>query len=158
MYQQVVFCSIIRFLLLGKTEKKDIICQMHEAYGNEAPCKATIYNWIREFSSGRNNVFDEERSWRTQEIAEKKFEKLKIILNEERRITQRELSTRLNVSKKTVQNMLEGIGIRKLCSRFVPRFLTAEMREKRMQTNVKKIWPSFMLLGRIFWRHWVFIP
>ena len=29
--------------------------------------------------------------------------------------------------------MLEGIGIRKLCSRFVPRFLTAEMREKRMQ-------------------------
>ena len=102
MYQQVEFRSVIRFLLLRKTEKKDIICQLHEAYRNEAPCKATIYNWIREFSSGRNNVFDEERSGRPQEIAEEKFEKLKIIVKEERRITQRELSTGLNVSKKTV--------------------------------------------------------
>jgi histone-lysine N-methyltransferase SETMAR len=133
MYQQVEFRSVIRFLLLRGTEKKDIVIQLHQAYGSEAPCKATIYNWIREFSSGRNNVSDDERSGRPQEISDEKYENLKAIVKGERRITQRELSSRLNVSKKTVQNMLEALGIRKLCSRFVPRFLTAEMRQKRMQ-------------------------
>ena len=133
MYQPVEFRSVIRFLLLRKTEKKDIVRQLEETYGNESPCKATIYNWIREFSSGRNNVFDEERSGRPQEIPDEKLEILSIIVKEERRITQRELSNRLKVSKKTVQNILGDLGVRKLCSRFVPRFLTAEMREKRMQ-------------------------
>lgn len=65
------------------------------------------------------------------EIGEEKIEKLKEIVVEERKITQMELSKQLNVGKVTVQRMMEQLGIRKLCSRFVPRFLTAEMMERR---------------------------
>ena len=37
----------------------------------------------------------------------------------------------LNVSKITIQRLLAQLGIRKLCSRFVPKFLTAEMMVRR---------------------------
>ena len=51
----------------------------------------------------------------------------------ERRITTRELTERLNVSKGILHDMLHDLGLRKLCSRFVPRFLTAEMQQMRLQ-------------------------
>ena len=92
MYDAVEFRSVIRFLLLRKTDKKEIITQLQETYGSEAPSKATIYNWIREFSSGRSCVFDSERSGRLTENGEEKYEKLKPIVIMERRITQYELS------------------------------------------------------------------
>ena len=131
MYDAVEFRSVIRFLLLRNTDKNDIILQLQEAYGEEGPSKATIYNWIREFSSGRTSVFDSERSGRPVEIVSEKKEKLKELVALERKITQMELSQRLNVCKRTVQLLLEQLGIRKLCSRFVPRFLTAEMMDRR---------------------------
>ena len=44
-----------------------------------------------------------------------------------KKITQTESSMQLNVNKITIQRLLAPLGIRKLCSRFVPKFLTAEM-------------------------------
>ena len=52
---------------------------------------------------------------------------------EEPRITIRELSTNLNISVGKVHEMLKELGIRKLCSHFVPRFLMAEMMNKRFE-------------------------
>lgn len=131
MFENVEFRSVIRFLLLKGSGKKEIINQLQEVYGKEAPSKATIYNWIREFSSGRTSVFDASKSGRPVEINEEITEKLKDIVTNERKITQMQLSERLNVCKRTVQLLLEQMGIRKLCSRFVPRFLTAEMMARR---------------------------
>ena len=39
----------------------------------------------------------------------------------------------LCISKGTVENYLAEFGIRKLCSRFVPRFFTLEMCERRLE-------------------------
>ena len=47
------------------------------------------------------------------------MDKLKKVDLEERRITKNLLAERLNVSYGSTQSMLEQLGIRKLCSRFV---------------------------------------
>lgn len=132
MYDDIEFRSVIRFLLLRKIPKKEIITQLQEAYGSDAPCKATVYNWCREFSSGRTSVFDQQRTGRPAEIGDQKTNQLKKIIEEHRKATQTELSQMLNVSKITVQRLMGQLGIRKLCSRFVPRFLTAEMMDQRL--------------------------
>ncbi len=94
----------------------------------------TVKYWVREFKGGRASVFDEEREGRPPEILPSVDEKLQQIIQEERRITTRMLSTRLNISVGTVHARLKSFGLRKLCSRFVPRFLTGEMMENRLES------------------------
>lgn len=133
MYENLEFRSVVRFLLLKGLQKNEIVIEIQSAYKNQSPCTATIYNWIREFKCGRTNIHDAERSGRPIEIGDEKSLKLQKIIRSERRITQSQIANRINISKYSVQTMLSQLGVRKLCSRFVPRFLTAEMRQMRKE-------------------------
>ena len=66
-------------------------------------------------------------------IDEKITKSLKEIVKNERKTTTGEVKARINVSKGILYTLLTSLGIRKLCSRFIPRFLTAEMQDRRMQ-------------------------
>lgn len=131
--ESVQYRSVIRFLFLKGKSREEIIAELSAVYGDECPSKATIYRWFNSFRDGRTSVLDEEKPGRPGEIAEGISGRLKIIVENERRITTRELTARLNVSKGTISTLLSEYGIRKLCSRFVPRFLTAEMRDRRLE-------------------------
>ena len=61
-----------------------------------------------------------------------KLEQLKNIVTMERKSFKEQLAAKLNISNATIHNMLGSLGIRKLCSRFVPYFLSAEMCEKHL--------------------------
>ena len=82
-------------------------------------------------------MLDEERSGRPQEISIDN--ELSSIIRSNRRITVKQLSSRLNASVGTVYERLNALGIRKLCSRFVPRFLSAEMMERRKICSQKNL-------------------
>ena len=70
----------------------------------------TVKYWIREFKGGRISVFDDERQGTPQEISDSVDDKLVQIVQEERRITTKLLSTRLNVSVGTVRSKLKALG------------------------------------------------
>ncbi len=133
MFAEVEFRSVIRFLVLRKFKTKDIIFELVEAYGDSCPSQTTIYSWVSQFKGGRNSVFDEKSTGRPTEIQDSKKEDLKNIVLSERKITTRELCDTLNVSAGTLQSMLAALGLRKLCSRFVPMFLSNEMCTKRLE-------------------------
>ena len=129
----VQYRSVIRFLVLRNFDSKTIIQELQAAYNNDVPSQATIYFWIQQFKHGRTSVEDDERCGRPSEIGEGHLDKLKKVVSEERRITKNLLAERLNVSYGSTHSMLEQLGIRKLCSRFVPRFLSAEMMDARLE-------------------------
>ena len=60
------------------------------------------------------------------------MERSKTIVSEERRITKQHLSDCLNVSYESVLNMLKSLGLRKLSSRFVPCFRSADICDRRI--------------------------
>lgn len=133
MLENVQYRSVIRFLFLQGKSRNEIRDELVAVYRDECPSWSTIKRWVNEFQSGRTSVMDEERPGRPVEIDEDKtIMDLEKIVQEERRITTRQLTMRLNISKGTLHALLRSCGIRKLCSRFVPRFLTAEMRERRL--------------------------
>lgn len=137
---ELQYRSVIRFLVLRGIKSSEIIQQLQEAYHDETPSQGTIYFWIQQFKSGRTSVNDDVRSGRPPEIAEKKLEILQNIVQNERRITKQTLAERLKVSYGSIHVMLKQLGIRKLCSRFVPHFLTMEMCANRLmccQENMK---------------------
>lgn len=133
----IEYRSVIRFFVLKGTSAKYIFDELTAVYGESAPSYTTVKYWTREFKGGRTSVLDEERSGRPREFCID--DKLTSIILRDRRITVRQLSCRLNVSVGTIHERLEALGIRKLCSRFVPRFLSAEMMERRKMCCQKNI-------------------
>lgn len=142
MISEIEYRSVIKFFVLQGKKCKEILEQLQSTYKHDAPSLTTVKYWVREFKGGRTSVFDDERQGRPQEISDSVDEKLSKIVQEERRITTKLLSTRLNVSVGTIHSKLKTMGIRKLCSRFVPRLLTGEMMERRLVScqNNLKIW------------------
>jgi histone-lysine N-methyltransferase SETMAR len=137
--ESVEYRSVVKFLLLRNTSASDIIFQLRDVYKDACPCNATIYNWIRDFKAGRTSVFDAHKPGRPVEFGHEKFEKMEAIIRDERRITTGKLAKRVGVSKGALQEMLRDLGIRKLCSRFVPRFLTGEMQNRRLECSIQNL-------------------
>lgn len=129
---EVEFRAIVRFLKRKGLTGAEIINELREVYEEECPSKSFVYNWMREFGSGRTSVFDEKCGGRPIEIGDTKEQEVSTIIRNNRRITIRELSTRVNVSLDSCHRILKSLGVRKLSSRFVPRFLTREMMDRRL--------------------------
>ena len=117
--ENVQYRSVIRFLFMRGKTLQEIVAELNAGYGLESPSLSTVKRWFNEFKRGRTSVFDEEKSGRPSEISENVTEKLQEIVKQERRITTRELTSRLNVSRGTVNTLLSSFGIKKICSRFV---------------------------------------
>ena len=148
--EAVEYRSVIKFLVLRKTPSLRIIEMLEETYGSDSPSKSTVNRWINEFRGGRQLVFDSDKSGRPSEIdsSQKKL-KLEKLIKEQRRITVRNLAASINVSVGSCYTLLEDMGVRKLCSRFVPKFLTAELQENRRRACEENL-SIFEALGESF--------
>ena len=58
-------------------------------------------------------------------------QKLKEIINEDRRVTYQELIIQLKVSEGTLRTLLLRLEVRKICSHFVPKFLSFDLMASR---------------------------
>ena len=131
--EPVEYRSVIKFLVFKKTPPNEIMAQLQEVYRENTPSRATVYYWIKEFKSGRNSVFDDNsKGGRPVEICEEKETQCAALVRENSHIRIDELADLLNVSHGTVCKFLSNPGIRKLCSRFVPKFITREMADVRV--------------------------
>lgn len=129
----VEYRSVIRFLLLRGYSTSDILNELRMAYGSKAPSQTTVYFWVREFKQGRQ-IVDQDYSTvgRPQEIPEDKSRQCDELIVSHRRITIRELSRELRISYHSCRDIIQELGYRKLASRFVPKFLSPEMKENRL--------------------------
>ncbi len=123
----VEYRSVIKFLVQKKTSNAEEGTQ-------KRPSRTTVYYWIVEFKGGRVSVEDDkEGRGRPEEIGQDKLECCEQSINDKRRIPVRELAEILYGSKSICQRILSSLGYRKVCSRFVHKFLTAEMKTSRFR-------------------------
>jgi histone-lysine N-methyltransferase SETMAR len=131
----VEYRSVIKFLVLKELTNETILNELKLVYKDESPSRTTIYYWIAEFRRGRTSVEDDkEGRGRPAEIGENTVEQCKRLMMEDRRITIKDLSASLNVSTGSCYEIITSVlGYNKVCSRFVPKFLSADMRMTRLQ-------------------------
>ena len=102
----------------------------------------TVNLWgikFRECEPGRANIVDQPRSGRPVSMTDDKHQKQVDELNKhDRRITQKQTSCRLGMSKERVGYIIGLLGYTKVCSRWVPRMLTPEKKK-----NVLKFVKNF---------------
>ena len=86
------------------------------------------------FSSGDSDVKDNPRSERPCiAFTPRNKERLDWLIRANRRIMIRELCTELNIIFNALETIVATLEYRKVCTRWVPRMLTQEHKEHRMQ-------------------------
>lgn len=127
--------SVIKFLHAKKIPPIEIHRQLEEVYGEKCMDVKNVRKWCREFSAGRLNVHDEERSGRPSH-SDETVRKVEELVLEDRRLTLNELTEKLQevCSRDSIHSILvNNLQYRKLSARWVPKMLTPEHKVKRVQ-------------------------
>ena len=126
--------AIFTFWKMNK-KVRDIHQNLQKIHGNKTVSLASVYRWVDEFKLGRTDVADLPRSGRpTNSTSEMLPRRIQDLLNEDARVSVREISDRLDAPKSTIHDcMIKEMGLVKLTARWVPRLLTPEMQENRRQ-------------------------
>ncbi|PNF23469.1 Mariner Mos1 transposase [Cryptotermes secundus] len=124
----VKFC-----FLLGKTAA-ETVGMLRQAFNDDALGKSQVYEWFSRFKSGNMSTEDMPRPGRPSTGRnDENIAKIKRAIDEDRRKTIDQLSEETNISWSTVQRILtEGLHMRRVSAKFVPRLLGDDQRENRV--------------------------
>lgn len=127
--------AVIEFLTAENTPPIEIHRRMKAVYGDECIDISNVRRWAaRARKSGPNlNVCDRARSGRPRTATDETHRnRVDQLIRENRRITQAQLSLRCGISRERVQALIAELRYRKVCARWVPRMLTPDMKQRRM--------------------------
>ncbi|QQP41991.1 Putative DD34D transposase [Caligus rogercresseyi] len=110
---------------------------LEKCYPDSAPSKTTIKRWFTNFKSGRTNTDDAERPGRPNEVVfPENVEKTLKIIMDNRKVKLQEIADTLKLSKGSVFTIIhEYLNMKKLFSKWVPRLLTPEQKQQRVDDS-----------------------
>lgn len=104
------------------------------AFHDEAPSRATVYNWFNEFKRGRTNLTDDLREGRpSTATTEDNISVVRRMIETDKRVTYQQIRTSLGIGMSQVHKILhEHLAVRKLCARWIPHNLTEAQKLRRV--------------------------
>ena len=125
--EQRVYCKIRAQLWFPPTE---IHADLLKVYGNGAFKYGTVYKWVRRFNDGRKSIENDRRvGWPVTVLTEKNVATVKTLIEEDVRYTMQEIEELSGIHSSSVLKILrERLGLRKICTRWVPHLLTDEQK------------------------------
>jgi histone-lysine N-methyltransferase SETMAR len=129
---------------------------LDKCYPDSAPSRQTVEKWFAEFKRGRTDTDDAERSGRPIEVVTpENIEKVHRIVLENRKVKLREIADTLKISEGSVHTILhERLSMRKLFSKWVPRLLTVDQKQQRVDDSERCL-ELFMRNKKDFLRRYV---
>lgn len=108
---------------------------MKTAFGDECMSKTQIKEWYKRFKDGRTSVDSNPRSGRpSTTTTPDNIERVRLAINEDRRLTVRELECDLGIPKTSVWKILtENLQMVRVCAKFIPKLLTVEQKNLRLE-------------------------
>lgn len=129
--------AVIEFLTAEKVTPTEIHRRLKDVYGDDAVDRSTVNRWVikfRDCEPGKAIIVDETRSGRPITATDDKHRKLvDDLIQNDRRITQKRIANHIGISKERVGFIIEQLGYRKICARWVPRRLTDENKQRRLE-------------------------
>jgi histone-lysine N-methyltransferase SETMAR len=124
-------CMLLMFnMKKNATQATEFICSV---YGQEALDVRTCQRWFERFKAEDFDLNDKERSGRPVEAED---DVLSNLIEEDPRLTTRELALELSVSHTTVCNRLHALGKKQRCGKWVPHKLSEINIAQRLNTCV----------------------
>ena len=127
--------AVIKYFNLKKLPPKKMYDDMVNTLGDSAPSYTMVKKWEAEFKRGRQYIEDDPRSGRpSTSSSDEIVQKVRDLVNEDRRIKIRYISETLGISYGRAQSSLKDkLGLNQLSARWVPRMLTQEMKDTRVR-------------------------
>ncbi|XP_018349932.1 PREDICTED: histone-lysine N-methyltransferase SETMAR-like [Trachymyrmex septentrionalis] len=106
-------------------------------YGTSAPGKSTIIDWYADFKRGRTDTDDAHRSGRPNEaVVPEKIKQVHKLVLSDRKLKLDDIADIVKISKGSVFTILhDHLSMRKLCSKWVPRLLTVDQKQQRVDDS-----------------------
>jgi histone-lysine N-methyltransferase SETMAR len=116
---------------------------------DDAPSYATVALWAKRFRDGRQSVEDDDRIGRPiAATTEENIRQVKAIVTEDPFVTIRDLEDITDISLGSLHSILhEYLGLKKVCSRWVPHLLTPAQKEERVETS-RSLLSRFRRMGK----------
>ena len=115
----------IKFLTRLNWKPVTIIEPSQQVYGESAPCKAFVYDWIKRFKEGREQLKDDSKEGRPS--ASKNQENIRLVQNlieEDKRVTIDEIANAVRISHGSAFSIFtEDLRLSKLLARWVSKVL-----------------------------------
>ncbi|KFD46365.1 hypothetical protein M513_12781 [Trichuris suis] len=127
----------IKFLSKLGWQPMRIIQSLQQVYGNSAPSKSVVYEWIRRFKEGREAIEDDRRAGRpATATSEGTVALVRNLVEGDRRITIRRIAGMAGISLHSAFGILhETVGLRKLSVRWFPKALREEQLIRRVNLS-----------------------
>lgn len=109
--------------------------KLKKAYGDVTLSRAQVFRWYKAFSDGRESVQDDPRSGRPlSSKSDENVKKISDLVRNDRRLTTRMIAEELDLNHTTVHQVLtEELKMRKVCAKLVPKTLTVQQKDNRME-------------------------
>ena len=106
---------------------------LQSTFGDEAPSKASVYNWYNEFKRGRRSLKDEEKPGRPiSVVTPENIDAVRKLIEQDRHVTYFEIEATLDISATSIRKIMrEHLVVRKLCARWIPHKLTNAQKKVR---------------------------
>ncbi|XP_026827933.1 protein GVQW3-like [Ooceraea biroi] len=110
----------------------DTIRMIRKVFGDDSMSESQIFVWFKRFKDGRVSVDNESSRFRTRTA--ENVERVRVAINENRRLTARELVKNLGIAKTILYQILaEDLGMSHVTTKYVPRVLTQEQKDFRVE-------------------------
>lgn len=118
----------------------DIHRRLKQKYGCEAPTDRTVRYWVERFRENDSDIGDKPRSGRPKTgQSDKNIRKVSAVLDKDRRLTLDEICSKTRIPRSTVVRIIDGLGLRLKCARWIPKILTPEQKKLRISAAKENI-------------------
>lgn len=126
---------IIWFLWKQGKNPTDIHQEMTKVYEDNAPSKTMVVKWVDRFREGWETVEDMPRTGRpTTSSTTENIERVREAIDEDRRITVRELEEDLGIPRSSIHRIIhEDLQMTRVVARWVPHLLNEEQKQERVR-------------------------
>jgi len=125
--------AVIEFLVKDENPAAEIHQRLQREYGSVCMGASSVRRWVKHFKDGNTSIQDEPPSRRPRTASTERNNKERVdeIIQDDRRVTVDTIARTLGIGNNAVQEMIESLGYRKVCARWVPRLLTGDHKGQR---------------------------
>jgi len=128
--------AVIEFLIKEEIPAAEIHQRLQSAYGSVCMGVSSVRRWVKHFKDGNMSIQDQPWSGRPRTAStERNKETVYEIIQDDRRVTVDTIARTLGLRHNAVQEMIESLGYRKVCARWVPRLLTEDYKDQRKASS-----------------------
>lgn len=125
---------IIKFLEKEGVQPAEILTRLQKQFGEECLSRTRVFAWCKSFKEGRERVANEPHNRRPRtSITQANIDRVRDLINDNRRITVPEIAQQLHVSVGSVHSIIRNtLQFHKVTARWVPRMLSEEKKLARV--------------------------